>query len=126
MTKEFPDRHFMVTTEAAPRVSPHCVLVDTAEWSDAISTGREREEDLDQGEPGLRLTFDGGEFPTVTINGEDGEVRLVGASEIFLVAQRLKQAAFLACRERERYAPQGRQRKLHRARSHLRLLGTTL
>ena len=108
------------------RVSPHCTLIDTAEWSDAISTGRDREEDIDQGEDGLRMTYDGGDFPTVTFNGPDGEVRLTGAAEIFYVAARMQAAAWFACRDSGRRLAKRRQLKLHRAAFNPRLLGSFL
>jgi hypothetical protein len=75
------------------------VLLDTAEWSDAISTGRTRAEDLDRGETGLRVTYECDAVPVLTVFGVDGEVQFIGAAEIFWVLQSFKWAAAWACRD---------------------------
>jgi hypothetical protein len=58
------------------------VVLDTGEWSDAILTGRDGPETPEDG-MGLRITYVGtGTIPSVTLNGPDGEIELVGQQEI--------------------------------------------
>jgi hypothetical protein len=79
--------------------NPETVLLDSADLSDAFSTGRDGVEDIDHGEPGLRIRYESGPFPQLTIQGDHGEVSLAGAAEIFWVTQSLKLATAWACRD---------------------------
>lgn len=75
------------------------VLLDTADFSDAILTGRDTVEDLSFGEPGLRITYDEGrKHPSITVCGPDGEVVFSGLSEIVQATRAINSG----CRAAER------------------------
>lgn len=92
----------MEATHNAPRNATkrplrRVVLVDTADWSDAILTGRDGVEDLSHGEPGLRIAYDFSYgHPSVTLNGPDGEIMLSGIAEINYAANALSHGARMA------------------------------
>lgn len=72
------------------------VLLDTEAWDDAILSGRDGPESAEDG-MGLKITYSGtGTVPSVTLNGPDGEIELVGEAEIGLAARALASADWLA------------------------------
>jgi hypothetical protein len=73
------------------------LLLDTADWSDAILTGRDGVEDLAHGEPGLRITYEfQGGHPSIVLNGPDGEVTFSGIAEIVYATNALADGRHLA------------------------------
>jgi hypothetical protein len=73
------------------------VLLDTADWSDAILTGRDGIEDLAHGEQGLRITYEfSASGPSLILNGPDGEVILFGIAEIVYATNALAHGRSIA------------------------------
>jgi hypothetical protein len=90
------ERNLQVQTQVKPRGKPR-VLLDTADWSDAVLTGRDGCEDLAHSEPGLRITYDfcHGE-PSLTMSGPDGEVTFYGIREIVFATNALSHGRTMA------------------------------
>lgn len=83
-------------SRAAVNVYHYYLLLDTADPFDAAITGRDGPESHTDGQ-GLKVSFDGtGTIPSITLNGPDGEIELVGIAEIRAATGALKSGLKLA------------------------------